>query len=783
MAAYPRTRRRNVPRGAIAGLTALAAALAFVTPSAPVQAAGSLAAPATTGAATSGYWMVGSDGKVYPFGDATDLGSPALPAGARATHIEPAPDGGGYYVLDDRGDVFAYGHAQSLGNAALPAGETAVSLSATPSGQGYWIFTSVGRVITKGDARNLGDMSGKHLNAPVVSSTVAPDGSGYWMVAADGGGFSFGTPFWGSTGNLKLNKPVEGIVPTLTNEGYWLVASDGGVFAFGDAGFRGSMGSTKLNKPVVGLVRYGDGYLMVASDGGIFAFSDLPFQGSLGAHPPANPIVGTAAVPRAPGSAPANGGGPTPTPGGVTTPTTAPLTLPPGTFPPNFSSSAQTSWGSQILTDATVSGNCYDTKITPPLCFAQMVDSVVEIGDKVYVAGEFTNMVDPSNSLAPASPALPYLAVLDKGTWKPDPASPFNTAAIQPDGAVMSLAASPDGKTLYVGGHFTHIGGGTSLRVAALDTTTGQLVPGWTSPAPDAAVNSVVLSADGHHLYLGGSFSHLGASAATYLAELDAATGAPIPAFGSLTDYGGYFSGHGGARVEPPSTVHASVHDLELSRDGSTLLAGGDFLHFGVQSDPTKNHAGLLAVDATTGQLTPWQPINTRPVFQITNGVLDSTTFYVAAGGAGGNVQAFQLGSKSTAPQWKVEVDGDGTGVVATANAVYLVGHFGHVAASAKDVCPVPTNPTQPVSCNFGNQTRTNHLAAFSLDGKLLGNFTAQANTPKGPEFAYLGAQDLYVGGDFTGVASAPNPTGGVAVYHKQPGLAIYHTCPSSAAC
>ena len=30
MAAYPRTRRRNVPRGAIAGLTALAAALAFV---------------------------------------------------------------------------------------------------------------------------------------------------------------------------------------------------------------------------------------------------------------------------------------------------------------------------------------------------------------------------------------------------------------------------------------------------------------------------------------------------------------------------------------------------------------------------------------------------------------------------------------------------------------------------------------------------------------------------------------------------------------------------------
>ena len=118
-----------------------------------------------------------------------------------------------------------------------------------------------------------------------------------------------------------------------------------------------------------------------------------------------------------------------------------------------------------------------------------------------------------------------------------------------------------------------------------------------------------------------------------------------------------------------------------------------------------------------------------------------------------------------------------------TDTEVFLVGHFGHVAASAKDICPVPTDPSQPVSCNFGNQNRANHLAALDLNGKLLGNFTAQANTPKGPEFAYLGAQDLYVGGDFTGVASAPNPNGGVAVYHKQPGLAIYHTCPSAAAC
>jgi hypothetical protein len=761
-----------------AALAVTAVVLSAAAPLASPTVARALA-DTSASAPSGGYWMVGSDGKVYPFGAAADLGSPALPAGARATHIEPTPDGGGYYVLDDRGDVFPFGHAAALGNAALAAGETAVSLSTTPSGQGYWVFTSAGRVITKGDATNLGDMAGKHLNAPVVSSTVTPDGTAYWMVAGDGGVFSFGAPFWGSTGNLKLNKPVEGIVPTATDKGYWLVASDGGVFAFGDAGFKGSMGSTKLNKPVVGLVRYGDGYLMVASDGGIFDFSNLAFQGSLGAHPPANPVVGTAALPGPPASV----AGPTPTPptGGGTTPNPTPINLPPGAFPANFSSTALTTYGSALDPTNTYSGK--KTGATP-LPFAQMVDSVVEIGDKVYVAGEFTNMVDTSNAEAPASPALPFLVVLDKNTWKPDPTSPFNSAANQPDKPVLSLAASPDGTTLYAGGQFQHIGGGSSWRVAALDTTTGQLKSGWSSPQPNAAVNSVVLSNDGQHLYIGGSFSSLGAGAtpATDLAELDAATGNQIPAFGSLTDYGGYFSGHGGARVEPPTPVHASVHTLDVSRDGSTLIVGGDFLHFGVQSDPTKNHAGLLTVDATTGQLTPAQPINTRPVFQITNSVVDPAIYYVAAGGGGGNVEEFKIGG--TAPDWKVEVDGDGTGVAATANAVYLVGHFGHVAASAHDVCPVPTNPSQPVSCKFVNNNRTNHLAAFSFAGKLLPTFTAQANTPKGPEFAYLGAQNLYVGGDFTGVASAPSadPTA-VNSYRKQPGLAVFPACPSAAAC
>jgi sugar lactone lactonase YvrE len=246
----------------------------------------------------SGYWMLGVDGKVFAFGDATQamFGDAVgrIPAGAKAVHIEPTPSGRGYWINDDRGGVYYFGDAADKGGIAaseLQPGEKIVSLSATPSGQGYWLFSTKGRVFTKGDAGNFGGLGHLTLNGPVQSSIPTPTGKGYYMVGSDGGVFAFGdAKFHGSTGNLRLNKPVMSLVPTRTGQGYWLVASDGGIFAFGDAVFKGSMGDKRLNQPVVGMVRYGSGYLMVAADGGIFSFSEKGFAGSLGANPPAKPI-------------------------------------------------------------------------------------------------------------------------------------------------------------------------------------------------------------------------------------------------------------------------------------------------------------------------------------------------------------------------------------------------------------------------------------------------------------------------------------------------------------
>jgi hypothetical protein len=257
--------------------------------------------PAPTGGAPtrSGYWMVGSDGAVYGFGDARHLGNALVSGGAQAMDLEPTPSSNGYWIVDDNGNVFAFGDARHLGNvdrSKLVAGEKVTSLSATPSGNGYWFFTTKGRVLAMGDAVHAGDMSAIKLNGPVLDSIPTPTGRGYYMVASDGGIFTFGDAvFHGSTGNIRLNAPVQSLVPDPDGVGYWLVAADGGVFSFGGE-FRGSMGGTRLNKPMTGMVPYGNGYLMVAEDGGIFNFSDRAFLGSLGATPPARPIVSVAAL-------------------------------------------------------------------------------------------------------------------------------------------------------------------------------------------------------------------------------------------------------------------------------------------------------------------------------------------------------------------------------------------------------------------------------------------------------------------------------------------------------
>jgi hypothetical protein len=246
-----------------------------------------------------GYWLAGSDGGVFSFGNAGfsgSMGGTRLNAPIVAT--ASAPDGG-YWLAARDGGVFSFGlrFFGSMGGMVLNA--PIVGIASTRDGLGYYLVASDGGVFTFGDATFQGSMGGTRLNKPIVGMDVTPDNGGYYLVASDGGVFAFGdAAFRGSMGGTPLNKPIVGMAVDIgTSGGYWLVASDGGVFSLG-APFLGSTGSLHLVAPVVGMAATGDGlgYYLVASDGGVFAFPDAAFLGSMGGTHLNAPVVGITSI-------------------------------------------------------------------------------------------------------------------------------------------------------------------------------------------------------------------------------------------------------------------------------------------------------------------------------------------------------------------------------------------------------------------------------------------------------------------------------------------------------
>ncbi len=222
----------------------------------------------------------------------------AHPAGITST--DDGGGCGGYLVANSSGQVSGFGSAVTSGDmSGQHLNAPVIGITATPGGRGYYLLAADGGIFSFGGARFFGSTGGQRLNQPVVSMAVTPDGGGYWLVASDGGVFSFGDArFYGSMGGRPLNRPVVGMAAT-PGGGYWLVASDGGIFSFGGARFYGSMGGRPLNRPVVGILATpdGGGYRMVAADGGVFTFGAAPFYGSLGGNPPPTSVVGLAVTP------------------------------------------------------------------------------------------------------------------------------------------------------------------------------------------------------------------------------------------------------------------------------------------------------------------------------------------------------------------------------------------------------------------------------------------------------------------------------------------------------
>src|SRR5205807_1571422 len=195
----------------------------------------------------------------YPIAVAVDSSGTLFFADRDNSRVRRVSAGGagGYWLAGSDGGVFAFGDAAFVGSAAATRLRAPiVAMVPTRSGDGYWLVASDGGVFSFGAAPFLGSAGSMSLSKPVVGMAITPTGRGYWLVASDGGVFSFGDArFLGSTGAMSLAQPVTAMVSTWTGNGYWLLAADGGVFTFGDARFFGSAGATPQNGRLVALAR------------------------------------------------------------------------------------------------------------------------------------------------------------------------------------------------------------------------------------------------------------------------------------------------------------------------------------------------------------------------------------------------------------------------------------------------------------------------------------------------------------------------------------------------
>ena len=145
-------------------------------------------------------------------------------------------------------------------------------------------------------------------------------------------------------------------------------------------------------------------------------------------------------------------------------------------------------------TPATVTADALPTVQIDGVVWSQTV-----VGNTVYVGGSFANArpagAAPGTNLTPRSNFLAYN--LTTGELITTFAPSFNAQ-------VRTVVASADGTRLYVGGDFTSVNGVSRSRIAAFDLATGNLVPFFPSVAYN--VHAIVVHPSGSPVYVGGNF-------------------------------------------------------------------------------------------------------------------------------------------------------------------------------------------------------------------------------------------------------------------------------------
>jgi hypothetical protein len=297
-------------------------------------------------------------------------------------------------------------------------------------------------------------------------------------------------------------------------------------------------------------------------------------------------------------------------------------------------------------------------------------------GTTVYAGGWFSNIGGAVRN---------NLAALDANgnatSWDPSPAS----------GPVRALAVL--GANLYVGGDFSQIAGANRPRLAAFSTTTGALQT-WNPNNGNYAGTIDAIAGSGTTVYVGGSFSKIGASTRNNIAAIT--TGGFVSSFN-------------------PNAGDA-VYALAVA--GSTLYAGGHFVFIGTQF---RRH--LAALSTSTGTPTSWDP---------GNAFLDDVHALAVFNGSilvGASGVSTVDPSTGTITRWDPNADAVVDALAVSGSKAYVGGEF----------------------ASYGGVNR-NHVAA--IDTTTGAPTSWDPNADGAVDALALSGTSVYAGGDFTHVGA-----------------------------
>jgi hypothetical protein len=214
----------------------------------------------------------------------------------------------------------------------------------------------------------------------------------------------------------------------------------------------------------------------------------------------------------------------------------------------------------------------------------QNVGQIVQCGDTMYAVGNFSE-VSQNGTTYTRDNIVSFSAT-----------PPFTITSWTPstNGPVESIALTSDCTHAYIGGEFSEVDGSAAAHIAYIRTYNNTMVQGFAHNA-SSTVDTVLLA--GNHLLVGGVFNKINGSSNPFYVSLNPATG--------LDD--GYLklniSGH---YVYPKAAaVPTGVYNQQLSPAvyGSYVLAEGVFTK--VQGF-ARQQIFMMRLAATRGQVTTW---------------------------------------------------------------------------------------------------------------------------------------------------------------------------------